>query len=77
MDKITDHDVAEAAKVTVTPDTCLPRQLASIKIDDFVTFCDKRDILYRGVAKWIGTVKSSDAIVVGIEVVSDIIMHAL
>ena len=77
MDKITDHYVAEAAKVTVTPDTCLPRQLAPIKIDDFVTFCDKNDILYRGVAKWIGTVKSSYDIVVGIEVVRDDIMHAL
>ena len=75
MDKITDHDAAEAAKVTKTPDSSVPKQLARdiipIKINDHVTFYDKHDILHKGVAKWIGTDKSSDAIIVGLEVVSD------
>ena len=78
MDKITNRNAAEAAKVTKTPDTSTPKQLARdtipIKANDPITFCDKHDILYKGVAKWIGTDKSSDTIIIGIEVVSGIIV---
>ena len=74
MDKITSCDAAKAAKVIKTPETSVPKPLAknnhSIKINDPVTFYDKCNILYRGVAKWIGTSKT-DTVVVGIEVVSD------
>ena len=77
MDKITDRDAAAAAKVTKTPDT-VPKQLARdlipIKINDRVTFCDKYDILYKGVSKWIGTDKSSDVILAGIEAVRIIVI---
>ena len=73
MDKITGCDAAEAAKVTKTPDSSVSKPQAknnhSIKADDPVTFYDKHNILYRGVAKWIGTSKSN-TVVVGIEVVS-------
>ena len=75
MDKITDSGAMKAAQVTETSDA-LPKPLArytgniSIKINDHVTFCDKYDIIFRGIVKWIGTEKSSD-IVVGIEVVRD------
>ena len=76
MDKITNCNAAEAAKVTKTPDTSVPKPPSknnhSIKINDPVTFYDKYNILYRGVAKWIGTSKSTDTAVIGIEVVSDI-----
>ena len=72
MDKITNRNAAEAAKVMKTPDTSAPRDDIPINVNDPITFCDKHDILYKGVAKWIGTDKPSDAIVVGIEVVSDI-----
>ena len=75
MDKITDYDAAKAAKVTKTSGISASKPLARnnhpIKIDDPVTFFDKFNKLYKGVAKWIGTAKSSDTVIIGIEVVSD------
>lgn len=78
MDRVTDHDVAVAARVTKTPDTAVPNQLTRdnipIKINDHVLFYDKCNNLFKGIAKWIGTDKSGKTIVVGIEVVSIIII---
>ena len=74
MDKITDGSAVKAAQVTETPDA-LPKPLARdnllIKANDHVTFCDKYDIHFRGIVKWIGTDESTDKVVVGIEVVRD------
>lgn len=73
MDKITNSESAEAAKVIKTPDTALPKPLAehNIKLYNHVIFYDKYNKLFRGTAKWIGTYKSNDTTVVGIEVVSN------
>ena len=71
MDKITDHDVAKAAKVTTIPKP-LARDSLPIKINDHVVFYDIRNQLIRGTAKWIGTDKSSNDVIVGIEVVSEV-----
>lgn len=71
MDQITNYNAAEAAKVTKTPEA-LSKPLAKddlpIKINDHVTFYDKYNTVFKGIAKWIGTNKSADTIV-GIEVV--------
>ena len=69
MDKITDRDAAKAAKVTSVSKP-LARDSLSIKINDHVVFYNIRNELIRGTAKWIGTDKSSDDVIVGIEVVS-------
>lgn len=64
----------KAAKVTKTPGTLSKppaRDSIFIKINNHVTFYDKYDILSRGIVKWIGTEKSTDKVVVGIEVVRD------
>ena len=74
MDKITDCGAVKAAQVTKTSDTLskpLGRDSTFIKINDHVTFCDKHDIRFRGIVKWIGTTQSTDEVVVGIEVVRD------
>ena len=74
MDKITDCGTVKAAQVTKTPDTLLKppaRDSIFIKTNDHVTFCDKYDILFRGIVKWIGTKQPTDEAVVGIEVVRD------
>ena len=74
VDKITNGDAVKAAKLTKTPDASAPKPLARyncpIKIHDHVIFYNKYNKLCRGVAKWIGTSKSNDTAVVGIEVVS-------
>ena len=74
MDKITDCGTVKAAQVTKIPNT-VPKPQARdnflIKTNDHVTFCDKCDILFRGVVKWIGTDEPTERIVVGIEVVRD------
>ena len=76
MDQITNYNAAEAAKVTKTPEALskpLARDDLPIKINDHVIFYDKCNILFRGVAKWIGTNKSAEDIVVGIEVVRELL----
>ena len=75
MDKITSYNAAEAAKVTKRPDTSVSKPLARdnlhIKISDHVIFYDKHNNAFQGIAKWIGTNKSNDITIVGIEVVSE------
>ena len=75
MDKITNSGAAKAAVLTQTATTSAPKPLGEdnnpIRINDHVTFFDISNNLFRGTAKWIGTIKSKDTIIVGIEVVSD------
>ena len=74
MDKITSYNTAKAAQVTKAPDTSVPNQLPEdhkIKNNDHVIFYDIRNKPFKGIAKWIGAVKSNNTKVVGIEVVSN------
>ena len=74
MDKVTDCGIVKAAQVIETPNAAqkpLARDNFLIKTNDHVTFCDKYDIQFRGIVKWIGADDSTDKLVVGIEVVRD------
>ena len=81
IDKLTDSNTVEAAKVTKTStsDPLVPKPLIlstdqnSIKCGDHVIFYGKRKHLIRGIARWTGFDKSDGTKIVEIELVSDII----
>ena len=74
MDKVTD---SKAAAIVAKPSshTVVPKPLGKvnhrIKINDHVNFYDIHNNCFRGIAKWIGHMKSKGTVVVGIEVVSE------
>ena len=79
MDKLTDSNTAEAAKVTKTntSDPLVPQPLSTnqslFKTGDHVIFYDKYKHPVRGIARWTGFNKSDGTTIVEIEVVSDIV----